>query len=37
MRLAQNSWLTAVIATAVILGGMAKAVAEDTIKIGILH
>ena len=37
MRLAQNSWLTAAVASAFVLGGVAKAAAEDTIKIGILH
>ena len=40
MRLARNtrnSWLAAAVASTVILGGVAKAAADDTIKIGILH
>ena len=37
MQTARHSWLPALVASAFLLGSVARAAAEDTIKIGILH
>ena len=37
MRLLRNPWLHAAVASALIFGGVGKAAAEETIKIGVLH
>ncbi len=37
MRLLRNPWFHAAVVSAFVLGGVGKAAAEETIKIGILH